>query len=557
MICRAGRPVLKQLTHNAARYALRILALAASLPVLFGCGAGAPAFTEPADLLVAGGTVVDGSGGAPRIADIAVRGDRIVFVGSAAEGGVVARDTVAAAGLVVAPGFIDMHSHAELSREWGRDALPFLHQGITTAVLGVDGGGTNEVARTFREWATHGIGVNALHYVGHNAARRAVMGSEDRAPTPQELDAMRAWVRQGMEEGALGLSSGLFYVPGSYAATEEVIELNRVAAEYGGIYDTHDRDLGASYQGIGLLASIEEAIRIGEEAGTAVIFSHFNPQGAHNYGRAPDAARLVEEARARGVNVAAAQHPYTATQSSLSAYAIPRWASAGGQEAMVRRFDHPDTVRILDRQTMEMLEIRGGAEKIRFADARPELSGRTLAAVAEGWMLPVPAAVRRILRDGNAAVNNLDLYDDRNTRYLATKEWMMTCTDGRTPAPDQTQAHPRPFGAFTRKLKLFAIDDAVISLPFAIRSMTGLAADFLGLTERGYLREGMAADIVVLDPARVRDRATFEEPQAYSDGTVHVLVNGTFALRDGAPTGALAGVPVLRGGQVFRPAAAR
>jgi N-acyl-D-amino-acid deacylase len=547
MMTRAFCPVRRLRPRHAM-----FLGVAASVASLTACGSSAPAGSEPVDVLVLGGTVHDGRGEPARVADVAIVGDSIVLVGSAEADGIEARDTIPADGLIVAPGFIDMHSHAELGEDWGRDALPFLFQGITTAVLGVDGGGSNELSRIFTEYETHGIGLNALRYVGHNAARRAVMGNDARAPTPEELDALRMYVRQGMEEGALGLSSGLFYVPGTYAETEEVIELNRVAAEYGGIYDTHDRDLGAAYQGVGLLASIEEAIRIGEEAGTAVIFSHFNPQGAHNYGRAPDAARLVEEARARGVNVAAAQHVYTATQSSLQAYTMPRWATAGGRAALLSRFDDPDDVRALDRETMEMLEIRGGPEKIRFADPRPELSGRTLADVAADWDLPVPEAVRRILRDGNASVNNLDLYDDWNTRYLATQEWMMTCTDGRTPSPGQTQAHPRPYGAFTRKLRVFVLDDEVISMPFAIRSMTGLAADFLGLSDRGYLEEGMFADVVVLDPAKVRDRATFDEPQLHSDGTIHVLVNGSFALRDGEPTGALAGSPLLRGGEVYR-----
>ncbi|MBW3552277.1 MAG: amidohydrolase family protein [Gemmatimonadetes bacterium] len=523
----------------------------AAVIALVALGGCLPAQAPPsvADVLFLGGTIHDGSGAAARVADVAVRADRIVFVGASSSAGWVARDTVDAAGLLVVPGFIDMHSHAELDEAWGRDGLPFLYQGITTAVLGVDGGGENDVRARFAHWVTDGIGLNAAVYVGHNAARRAVMGLDDRPPTAEEQAALQAYVRRGMEEGALGLSSGLFYAPGSYAATEEVIALNRVAAEYGGIYDTHDRDLGASYRGVGLLASIEEGIRIGEEAGTPVIFSHFNPQGAHNYGRAPEAARLVEAARARGVKVAAAQHPYTATQSNLQAYTLPRWASAGGREAMLRRFEHPDTVGILDRQTMEMLEIRGGAEKIRFADPRPALSGRTLAEVAADWGLPLPEAVRRILREGNGPVMNLDLYDDWNTRHLATKPWMMTCTDGRTPAPGQTQAHPRPYGAFTRKLRVFALEEGVIDLPFAIRSMSGLAADFLGFDDRGYVREGMRADLAVLDSARVRDRATYDAPQRYSEGTIHVLVNGAFALRDGRPTGALAGVPLLRGGR--------
>lgn len=515
---------------------------------LLGC-AGEP---RPNDLLLLGGTVFDGSGADPAVRDVAVGADRVIFVGDAAAEGVEALDTLDVTGLWLVPGFIDMHSHAELDEPWGRDARPFVYQGITTAVLGVDGSGADRITERFASWTRDGIGLNALVYVGHNEAREAVMGEEDRAPTPDEFDAMKAYVRRGMEEGALGLSSGLFYVPGAYSETEEVIELNRVAAEYGGIYDTHDRDLGAAYEGIGLLPSIEEGIRIGEEAGTPVIFSHFNPQGAHNYGKAPEAARLVEEARARGVEVAAAQHPYTATQSNLQSYTIPRWASAGGRDELLRRFEDADTVALLARETMEMLTIRGGAEKILIVAPRPDLNGKTLAEVAAEWGASVPETVRRILSDGNVPVMNLDLYDDWNTRHLATMPWMMTGTDGRTPAPDQPIAHPRPFGAFTKKLSDFAIEEEVISVPFAIRSMTGLAADFLGISDRGYVREGMYADLAVLDPERIRDRATYEAPQQLSEGTVHVLVNGRFALRDGTATGDLAGVPLLRGGVPFR-----
>jgi N-acyl-D-amino-acid deacylase len=327
--------------------------------------------------------------------------------------------------------------------------------------------------------------------------------------------------------------------------------LNKVAAEYpGAIYDTHDRDLGAAYPSFGYLNSVAEGIRIGEEGGTKVIFSHFNPQGAQNYGRAPEGAALIEAAQARGVDVQAAQHVYTATQSNLRSYTVPGWAAAGGDTALVRRFDRPDTLAMIDAQTREMLVIRGGADKLLFADPRPYLNGKTLAQVAQAWKVPAPEAARRILREGNAAVMNLDLYDTGNTIYLAQKTWMMTCTDGRDPGPGQAVTHPRVFGAFTKKLKDFALDSDVISLPFAVRSMTGLAADFLGWTDRGYLREGYAADITVLDLERVQDKGTYENPQQYAEGTVHVLVNGVFAIRDGELTGALAGVPIRRGGAV-------
>ena len=280
--------------------------------------------------------------------------------------------------------------------------------------------------------------MNAFAYAGHGEIRRRVIGEDDRAPTPAELDEMRALVRQAMNEGAFGLSTGLFYVPGYYATTEEVIELARVAAEF-------------------------------------------------------------------------------------------------------------------DVETMEMLAIRGGADKLLFADPRPALNGRTLAAVAAAWELPVPAAVRRILTEGNAAVMNLDLYDIENTHCLARQPWMMTCTDGRTPSPTQNVTHPRVFGAFTRKLRQFVLDERIIAMPFAIRSMTGLAADFLRLDDRGYLRAGAVADIAVFDAERIRDRATYDRPRQPSEGTVHVLVNGRFAIRDGDATGALAGRPIRRPARTDRP----
>ncbi len=215
---------------------------------------------------------------------------------------------------------------------------------------------------------------------------------------------------------------------------------------------------------------------------------------------------------------------------------------------MIARFQDSETRALLDVQTMEMLEIRGGAEKILFADRRPDLNGKTLAAVAEELGLPVPETVRRILTEANATVMNLELYDAENTRFLARQEWMMTCTDGRTPPPGTNVVHPRVYGAFTKKLRDFVLDEEVIALPFAIRSMTSMAAEFLRIPDRGVLEAGRKADIVVLDLERVRDRATFENPHQYSEGTIHLLVNGVFALRDGAPTGAMAGLALQRGG---------
>jgi N-acyl-D-amino-acid deacylase len=520
---------------------LRCTVAVLSLTTLVGC-------SEPkyVDLLLAGALVYDGTGSEPSVRDVGILGDRIAFVGRAADADVRAEQALRVDGLLLVPGFIDMHSHAMLTEDYGRNALPFLYQGITTVALGVDGGGSPEVAALLDGLDATGIGVNAFTYVGHGRVREMVLGMEDRSATDAEMEEMKALVRKAMQEGAFGLSSGLFYVPGYYASTEEVIALAAIAAEFDGIYDTHDRDLGATFRGIGYLNSILEAIRIGEESGARVIFSHFNAQGTHNYGRAPQGIKLVNDARARGVEVAAAQHVYTATQSSLSAYTIPRWASAGGREAMLERFRDAEVVAQLDIETMEMLKIRGGPEKIRFTEPRPDLNGRTLAEVSALREATVPQTVRKILAEGNVAVMNLELYDMVNTRHLATQPWMMTCTDGKTPPPGAIITHPRVYGAFTRKLRQFVLDEELISMAFAVRSMSGLAADFLHLSDRGYVHEGMIADLVILSRDEIRTRATYDDPHHLAEGTVHVLVNGEFVIRDGQYTGALAGRAIRR-----------
>lgn len=501
------------------------------------------------DTLIKGGLIFDGTGDSPYVADIAISEDRIVFIGDASAHQVSAHSYVDAGGKYVTPGFIDMHSHAELDKDYGRDGTPYLHQGITTVVLGVDGDGDPDVSSNLSGWEESGIGLNALTYVGHGSIRSAVMGRENREPTSEEIAAMHSLVRTAMEQGAFGLSTGLFYVPGSFATTDEVIALAKTAAEYpGAIYDTHDRDLGAAYNGIGYDASVLEGIRIGEESGTRVIFSHFNLQGAKNRGRADVGARYVNEARDRGVDVWAAQHPYTATQSSLRAYTIPTWAAAGGDKQMIARFDDPIEGEQISNATYEMLAIRGGAEKLLLVDERPDLNGKTLAEFANQSELEVHEAVQKILRDGNAKVMNLDLYDHANTRRLANEPWMMTCTDGRTPRPDQPIAHPRTFGAFPMKYRMFVREEGILTPQQAIRGFSGLAADFLSLSDRGYLREGYYADIAVIDPVEYRDHATYDEPQRLSSGIEILFINGQKAITEERATGILAGRPIRRPG---------
>jgi N-acyl-D-amino-acid deacylase len=450
---------------------------------------------QQADLLLRGGRVLDGAGNPWVRKDVAITGDRITFVGDARAARIQARETVDVSGLTITPGLWDVHSHADLVAPVGRQALPLLYQGVTTVVVGVDGDGNNNIREIFDGYRRNGIAVNAVRYVGQGAARGQAMGSADRAATPAELEAMKAYIRRGMDEGAVGLSTGLFYAPGFFASTEEVIALNRVAAEYGG--------------------------------------------------RANEGAKLIDEARARGVNVMAGQHTFNATNSSVSAYALPRYAVVGGPEAMKQRFRDPASRAQLTKEIMEMLEPRGGASKLLFSDRRADLNGRTLTQIAESWKLSVPDAVMRILEQGNVNVMNLELYDDANTRYLARMEWMMTCTDGYTPADTMLISHPRSYASFTRKM-LYAVRDSIITLPFAVRGMTSLSASFYGFANRGQIAEGYFADIAVFDLGSIRETTTYERPHQYSQGTVHVLVNGRFAFRNGRPTGTLAGRPLPR-----------
>lgn len=499
------------------------------------------------DTLIVGGKVLDGSGNPWAYQDIGISGERITFIGDADSHQVKAKRVIKANGLYVTPGFIDMHSHAEPGHPEARKMLPQLYQGVTTVVLGVDGQGNNDVAQQYAEYIAHGIGANVASYVGFNAARQKVLGMSADAPTPAQLKAMQQFIERGMQEGAFGISSGLFYRPATYASTEEVISVASIARKYNGVYDTHDRDMGSVLDGIGYDASVAEAIDIGEKSGNRVIFSHFTPQGRHNYGRADIGVKLINNARLRGVDVVAAQHPYIATRSSLLAYTLPDWALAGGIEQLFNRLTEPKTNARIREDSKRMLNIRGGAEKLMFADADPELNGKTLKEVAEIYNLSVFETVIKIVRAQNdASVMNIGLYDMNNIRLLATQEWMMTSTDGGSEPAGDRQGHPRDFAAFTKKIRKFVVDEKLISLPFAIRGMTSLPSQFLGIADRGRLTVGHYADINIFNLAKLKDKATYENSQQYSEGLEYVLINGQIALEKGKATTILAGKPLIR-----------
>jgi N-acyl-D-amino-acid deacylase len=494
------------------------------------------------DLLLTGGQVIDGTGAPPRFADVGISGDRIVFLGNAAKRKIDAARTINARGLVVAPGFIDPHTHSggDLADPKRNSNLNYLMQGVTTVIVGNDGDGTPHPLPTFARWEQLGIGTNAALLVGHGAVRREVLGNDDVQPTPEQLDKMKSLVRRAMDDGSIGLSTGLFYVPGSFSRTEEVIELARAAAERGGYYDSHMRDEN-SY-GIGLLGSIDETIRIGREAKIPVHISHIKALGPDVWGKSVEAIARIERARAEAIDVTADQYPYSASGSALTASLLPAWAQAGRREEILARLADPGTHARLLAEMEENLKRRGGPDSLLFTSSlAPELLGKTLAAVArEKELPPVEAALAIMLERklNGLAVASFNMNEDDIVRFMR-QPWVMTGSDG-------SQGHPRLYGTFPRKLRGYVFQKKVLTLPAAIRVSSSLPAHLAHFAQRGELREGFFADVIAFDPATFADRATYEHPDLLAVGMKYVIVNGQLAIEDGKYTGALAGRALRR-----------
>jgi N-acyl-D-amino-acid deacylase len=489
-------------------------------------------FSQELDILIRNGSVLDGSGSAAVRVDIGITGDRIVLVGKGA--GKKAKREIDATGLVVAPGFIDPHTHSleDLSTPGRGRNDNYLMQGVTTVVTGNDGQGPIATGAVLRKWEQQGIGTNAALYVGQGAIRREVLGMADAAPTPEQLEQMKSLVERSMKDGAIGISTGLYYAPGNFAKTEEVIALSKVAAANGGIYDSHMRD-ESSYS-IGLLGSIRETIRIGREAGIPVHISHIKALGKDVWGQSTEAIRIIRAARAEGIKVTADQYPYEASGSSITASLVPRWAEAGGTAALLQRIDDPVVRPRLVAEMTANLERRGGAESLLITTAgNKEWIGKTLAQIAsERKQSPIETAIE-IIKAKGAGVASFNMRDD-DIRNFMREDWVMTGSDG-------SAGHPRKYGTFPRKLRKYVLDEHVITLPFAIHSNTSLTAETLGLKDRGLLKTGYFADVVVFDPAAIADRATYVSPELLSTGVRYLLVNGKLAVDNGRVAEVLAG----------------
>ncbi|WP_188946101.1 N-acyl-D-amino-acid deacylase family protein, partial [Polymorphobacter multimanifer] len=465
------------------------------------------------DVVIRGGTLYTGGTEAPVTGDVEISGDRISYVGPSR--GTRAKRIIDARGRIVAPGFIDPHTHPDTyirSKDAAaRTNLPWLAQGVSTIITGGDGYGTPDVAADSALLQAGGVGTNFAPLIGFGAVRARVLGQDDRPPTPAELAAEKALVAKAMCEGALGLSTGLFYAPQSFARTDEVIAVAAEAGRRGGLYDTHQRD-ESSYT-IGLLASTREAIAIGRAARMPVHLSHLKALGVDVHGQAPQLIAEIAAARREGIDVTADQYPWNASGSSLDASLLPRWAVDGGYQALLGRLDDPATLNRIKAEMAENLRRRGGAASLLLTSAGQLWTGRTLADMALRWNTGAVDAALRIIRTPDAdgrgpratGVASFNMAD-RDIDLIMRQPWVVTGSDG-------SDGHPRQFATFPRLYAEYVRKRRVIDLATMIRRSTGAVADIYRIAQRGYLRPGFFADVVVFDPARYAPVADYVNPR--------------------------------------------
>ena len=491
------------------------------------------------DVLIRGGLVVDGTGAPARRADVGVTGDRIRAVGDLSAA--TAATVVDATGRFVTPGFIDVHSHAGpgLATAALKQGRPVLAQGITTVLVNPDGGGPVDLAAQRAGYLRAGIGLNVGLMVPHGAVRNAVLGMTDRDPAPAEQAKMNALVREGMRAGAFGLSSGLYYAPGSYSTTAEVVAMAKEAAALGGSYSSHIRD-EADY-GVGVVAAVDEVIAIAEQAGLTGVVTHMKALGPASWGLSKTLVAHIEAARARGVKVFADQYPYEASGTGIVGALMPRWAQVGGREVMLRRVTGELRGKVRD-EVKANLARRGGADTFLVSeyDADTSIEGRRLSDLAKAAGLAPEEYALTLLEKGDAGLVSFNMSED-DIALIMRQPWTMTCTDGGLQPSTEGKPHPRSYGAFPRKLQRYVRERQVVDLPFAIRSMTALAAEVFGVKDRGVVKDGAFADLLVFDLAQVAETATYENPHQIAAGIETILVNGRVIRTRGTFTDTLPG----------------
>lgn len=526
--------------------ALLVLALSACSP-----SADETADQGPWDILVTGGTVVDGTGEPGVPGDVAIRDGRIVRVSTSPLPQEPADRVIDATDRVVAPGFIDVHAHLDPLLDLP-GAESHVRQGVTTALGGPDGGGPWPLGEHLDSAAALGVGMNVAFLTGHNTIRRNVMGSDARAPTAEELEEMRGMVARAMGEGAFGLSTGLRYVPGTYSEVDEVVALADIASDSGGIYTSHLRE-----EGLELIDGVAELIEIGGRAEITAVLTHHKVVGYPMWGSSEQTLAMVDSARDSGIDVRIDQYPYTATYTGISIL-LPPWSLAGGDSAFVRRLEDPVLRDSIKAGTVfNIVNDRGGNDLSRVQLARvewmPELEGRTLEDWAEMRGLPstpetgAELVIEAMERGGASAIYHA--LDEGDVERIMRHPHTMVASDGRLTEPGIGHPHPRWYGTFPRVLGRYVREEGVLTLEEAVRKMTSMPADVMGLPDRGRVAEGTMADLVVFDPETVIDRSTFQDPHQYPDGIDFVVVNGVVTVDEGAYRDLRPGRVLRRGGE--------
>jgi N-acyl-D-amino-acid deacylase len=497
------------------------------------------------DLVIAGATVVDGTGRPSFRGDVAIRNGRIAAVGGARAAG--AARVIDASGLVVAPGFIDVHTHAD-DMAARPDAPNFVRMGVTTVIAGNCGGSALDVGDALARIRDTGIAINYATLIGHNTVRRAVMGTVDRLPTPAELARMKSLVWKAMADGAVGFSTGLQYVPGTYATVPEIVELARVAANAGGVYASHMRNEGTQLE-----AAVAETIRVGEMTGARVEISHLKVDSPKQWGASGRALALIDAARAKGIDVEADEYAYTAASSTLG-IRFPAWVLEGGDAKIAERLNDPATWARIKTEMARLLADRGLTD-LSFgvvANYPPDraLNGLSMRQVAmrlrgsESADAQFEAAREMLLAGGAAMVYHL-MSDDDVARIMK-HPFVAVASDSGVLTFGEGVPHPRGYGDNARVLGLYVRDRHVLSLEQAIRKMTSLPAEHFRLAGRGVLKPGAFADAVVFDPARVSDPATYDNPHQYPEGIPYVIVNGVVVVERGMETAARPGQVIAK-----------
>lgn len=549
----------------------RILAVSAVLLSLWVCLVQAQSQTASYDVLIKGGTVYDGTGGEPRQADVAIRGDRIAAIGDLQN--VRAGSVVDASGLAVAPGFINMLSHSEVSLIVDGRSMSELKQGVTTQIFGESSMGplTQEmkdrrtaqqgdfkydiVWTSLSEYLTYlerrGISQNVASFIGAPTLREYAIGLDDKPPTPEQLEKMRQLVREEMEAGALGVTTALIYPPATFAKTDELIEMCKVAAKYRGKYIAHIRSEADQ-----LTEAIEETIRISREAGLPVEIYHLKASGQENWPKLDGVLAMINDARRKGVKITADMYTYTAGATGLNS-CMPPWVYDGGPDAAYKRLQDPATRRKIadamhapSRDWENLYLLAGSPERILLvgfkSDALKPLTGKTLAEVARLRSKdPAETVMDLVLEDHSRVGTVYFMMDEENVKKQIREPWVSFGSDASSMAPEgvflKSSTHPRAYGNFARLLGQYVRQQKVISLTEAVRRLSGLPATNLELDHRGFLQQGMFADVVVFNPKTIADVATFEQPQQYAVGVKYVFVNGIQVLKDGEHTGARPG----------------